>query len=254
MMRTILITGFGRFPGAPVNPSGIIALRLARRRRPALDEIRRIAHVFATSYKAVDRELPALFARERPDAVVLFGVANRARHLRVEQMARNRVSVLFPDVRGRRPDVRAIVPAAKARTAAVRTTPEATAATATSLQTRRTTLPVARLVAAARATGVAAAPSRNAGSYLCNYAYWRALEAAAYPSGPAIIFVHVPPVGSKKRRTARSTRPSKVNPRKPPKELRKGRPRHAATLSQLVRAGEAILLAVMSSAAAQRRG
>ena len=109
-MRTILITGFGRFPGAAVNPSGTVAQMLARRRRPALAATRLIAHVFATSYEAVDRELPALLSHEKPDAIVLFGLASRARHVRVERMARNRVSVLFPDVRGARPERRAIVP------------------------------------------------------------------------------------------------------------------------------------------------
>ena len=59
-MRTIL-TGFGRFPGSPVNPSGF-GPRLARRRRPA-SPARRIAHVFATAYDAVDRDLPSLLAR-----------------------------------------------------------------------------------------------------------------------------------------------------------------------------------------------
>ena len=34
--------------------------------------------MFATRYDAVDRELPALLAREKPDIVVMFGVATRA--------------------------------------------------------------------------------------------------------------------------------------------------------------------------------
>src|ERR671936_566236 len=95
-MRTILITGFGRFPGSPVNPSGMVATRLAKRRRPALAETGRIAHVFATRYDAVDRELPVLLAREKPDIVVMFGVAGRSRQGRIEDPARNRVA-LFPD-------------------------------------------------------------------------------------------------------------------------------------------------------------
>src|SRR5580704_17136361 len=66
-LLTILLTGFGRFPGSPVNPSALIARRLARRRRTALAPTRRLAHVFATRYDAVDRDLPALLARERPD-------------------------------------------------------------------------------------------------------------------------------------------------------------------------------------------
>jgi pyroglutamyl-peptidase len=214
-MRTILITGFGRFPGSPFNPSGPVAMRVARRRRPALAHTRRIAHVFATRYDAVDRELPALLAREKPDIIVMFGVATRARHVRIEERARNRVSVLFPDAGGHRPAARTIAPYAEAL---------------------RNPLPLARLVKAARSAGVAAR-SRNAGTYLCNYVYWCALEAAARPNGPAlVIFIHVPPVISKKR----------------PRRLRKPK-RRTATLGDLVRAGEAVVVAMNTLAAATRR-
>jgi pyroglutamyl-peptidase len=215
-MRTILITGFGRFPGSPFNPSGPVAMRVARRRRPALAHTRRVAHLFATRYDAVDRELPALLAREKPDIVVMFGVATRARHVRIEERARNRVSVLFPDAGGHRPGARTIAPHAEAL---------------------RNPLPLARLAKAARSAGVAAARSRNAGTYLCNYVYWRALEAAARPNGPAlVIFIHVPPVGAKKR----------------PRRLRKPK-RRPATLGDLVRAGEAVVVAMNTLAAATRR-
>src|SRR6202040_204318 len=102
-MRTILITGFDRFPGSPVNPSSLVAASLARRRRPAFVGTRRIAHVFATRYDAVDRELPALLAQEKPDIVVMFGVATRSRRVRIEERARNRIA-LFPDASRYRPE------------------------------------------------------------------------------------------------------------------------------------------------------
>jgi pyroglutamyl-peptidase len=233
-LRTILITGFGRFPGAPVNPSGLVAAHLVRRRRPAFAGTRRVAHVFATRYDAVDRELPALLKREKPDIVVMLGVATRARQVRVEQRARNRIA-LFPDAGGHRPAKHTIAPHRDAV---------------------RNPLPVARLVKAARTVGVAAAPSCNAGTYLCNYAYWRALEAAARPDGPdLVIFIHVPPVGlkalpkkllKKPRRRLSEKLPSKVS------DSRRTRKRPSARLGDLVRAGEAIVLAMMSLAAAWR--
>ena len=58
MPLTILLTGFGPFPGAPFNPASSLPVRLATRRRPALHDVRRVAHVFRTSYAAVDAELP----------------------------------------------------------------------------------------------------------------------------------------------------------------------------------------------------
>jgi len=78
MALTVLITGFGPFPGAPFNPTAALAKRLARRRRPALSGTDRIAHVFPTSYAAVERELPDLIDRHRPDLVLLFGLAAHA--------------------------------------------------------------------------------------------------------------------------------------------------------------------------------
>jgi pyroglutamyl-peptidase len=209
----VLIGGFGRFPGAPFNPSAVVALALARRRRPALADTRRLAHVFAVRYADVDRELPALIARERPDIVLLFGLAGRARSLRIEQIARNRMSVLFPDAGGYRPAQPAIAPGRPAL---------------------RNPRPLARLVEAAREVGVRATPSRNAGSYLCNYIYWRALEAARTPGGPRLVaFVHVPPV-KRKPRPASAKR------------------RHGYRTGELVRASEAILVAMMALARMQR--
>jgi pyroglutamyl-peptidase len=229
-LRTILITGFGRFPGAPVNPSGLMAMRLVRRRRPAFAATRRIAHVFATRYDAVDRELPDLLKREKPDIVVMFGVATRSHRVRVEQRARNRIA-LFPDAGGHRPATRTIAPHRDAQ---------------------RNPLPVARLVAAARTAGVAAAPSRNAGAYLCNYVYWRALEAAAGPDGPGlVVFVHVPPT----RLAMAPKKPFKRSPRRLSKKLpnrRRTRKRRAPRFNDLVRAGEAIVLAMISLAAGQQ--
>jgi pyroglutamyl-peptidase len=242
-MQTILITGFDRFPGSPVNPSGIVAKRLARHRRPALAGTRRVGHVFATRYDAVDRELPALLTQEKPDIVVMFGVATGSRQVRIEERARNRIS-LFPDAGRRRPAAQTI---------------------ALHHDARRNPLPIARLVTAARSAGVAATPSHNAGSYLCNYAYWRGLEAAARPDGPEVVFVHVPPVAVKPapKKPAGKESAAKALPGRPLKKTIKrrsagtpagrpakigsklaNRPRRTARVDDLVRAGEAVVLAM----------
>jgi len=177
----VLLTGFGPFPGAPVNPSGVLALKLARRRRPALAGIERIVHVFATTYAAVDRDLPRLFAKQ-PDIVLMFGLAGRTPYLRVETRARNAISQIFPDAGGHRPQRHIIAHGAPA--------------------SLRGAAPFARLVAALRASGVPARLSHDAGRYLCNYGYWSALQRA--PQGkPLVQFVHIPVVriGSRRRRS-----------------------------------------------------
>ena len=58
MPTTILITGFGPFPGAPFNPTTPLVRRLARLRRPGLSDVRLIGHVFDTRYAAVDPSCP----------------------------------------------------------------------------------------------------------------------------------------------------------------------------------------------------
>ena len=49
------------------------------------------------TYKAVDRELPELLAKHRPQALLMFGLAGRTAHLRIETRARNAVTLLWPD-------------------------------------------------------------------------------------------------------------------------------------------------------------
>jgi pyroglutamyl-peptidase len=169
---TILITGFGPFPGAPFNPTEPLVRELARRRFPI--GARRVAHVFRVAYDVVDRELPELIARERPTALIMFGLAGRTRHLRIETQAHNARSRVHPDVSGFMPVTTAILPAAPA--------------------TLPLRVPARRLVDAARATGVPAMLSRDPGRYLCNYLCWRAAEAARDRGLRLAAFVHVPPV------------------------------------------------------------
>jgi pyroglutamyl-peptidase len=179
----ILLTGFGPFPGAPFNPTGRLVEKLARSRRLAGGGVRGMSHVFCTSYQAVDHELPALLARTKPDVIVMFGLAGRARHLRVETRARNALSCIIPDAARSKPSTGKIAPR-----------------TASALALR---VPAQRLIRAARLTGAPAALSHDAGRYLCNYLCWRAAEAAGRPNGPRIAaFVHVPPMRSigRKRR------------------------------------------------------
>jgi pyroglutamyl-peptidase len=174
MPLTVLFTGFGPFPGAPFNPTAALARRLAARRRPAFAEVERIAHVFQTSYAAVERELPALLERVRPDVVLLFGVATRTKYLRIETRARNARSPLFPDAAGDRPRAEIIALGEPV--------------------TRLGRAPQQALLAAVRAQRLPARLSHSAGRYLCNFAYWHALAATDGPNAPLVQFIHVPTV------------------------------------------------------------
>jgi pyroglutamyl-peptidase len=202
----VLITGFGPFPGAPFNPSAALAKALARRRRPAFAALDRTVHIFATAYGSVDRELPKLLA-QKPDIVLMFGVAGRRRQLCVETRAQNALSVLFPDASGHRPQQGIIKLKA----------PPAV----------RGNAPFARLLGAARTRTRLSRASRDAGRYLCNYLYWRALE-QLQQNGPLTQFIHIPPVSSKARR-------------------RNHKKRAGLSLAQLVNGAEAILVALVTA-------
>jgi pyroglutamyl-peptidase len=199
----ICITGFGPFPGAPFNPTGPLVARLLRLRRPAFGEVELSGHIFPVTYKAVDRELPELLAQRRPHALLMFGLTSRTPYVRIETRARNAVTTLWPD----------------ADHALIRKGSIAGGADAMMFGPH-----TAKLFRAARATGLDARASRDAGSYLCNYLSWRAIEATCGDSGPSLAaFVHVPPLA----RGAESRRKDAA---------------HRVTLEELVDAGEAMLL------------
>jgi pyroglutamyl-peptidase len=199
----ILVTGFGPFPGAPYNPTQPLVARLLRLRRPAFNDVELTGHIFPVTYKAVDRELPELLAKYRPDALLMFGLASRTPYLRIETRARNAVTTLWPDADNTRVRKGSISGSADAMMFGPHT---------------------AKLLRAAVNTGIDVRASRDAGSYLCNYLSWRAIEATCGDAGPRLAaFVHVPPLAR-----------GGASPRKGAT--------HRITLEELVDAGEAMLL------------
>jgi pyroglutamyl-peptidase len=199
----ILVTGFGPFPGAPFNPTMPLVKRLTRLRRPAFTDVELVGHIFHVTYSTVDRQLPELIAQHRPQGLLMFGLADRTAHVRIETRARNAVTTRFPDADRNRARKGSIVGGADAMMFGPHTT---------------------KLLSAAVGTGVDARASRDAGSYLCNYLSWRAIETVNTGDGPRLAtFVHVPLLargGASQRKDAA----------------------HRVTLEGLVDAGEAMLL------------
>jgi pyroglutamyl-peptidase len=134
---------------------------------------------------------------------MMFGLADRTAHLRIETRARNAVTTTFPDADRNRARKGSIMDGADALKFGPHT---------------------ARLLRAADGTGIDARASRDAGSYLCNYLSWRAIEAVDSNNGPRLAaFVHVPLIA---RGGARQLKGAK----------------HRITVEDLVVAGEAMLL------------
>ena len=180
--------------------------------------VRRVAHVFATSYEAVDRELPELIARERPD--LALDVRACAAHAASAHRKLRAQRAFAPPRRTSRdivPSAGMIAPGAPA-TLALRA-------------------PAHRLVAAARAgrhAGRAFARCRALPLQLSVLARERARRASR--GGPRLVaFVHVPACAPHRALRARAS----------------GGP-PAFTLGDLVQAGEAIVLAALAAARTRR--
>ncbi len=173
----LAVAGFGPFPGVRKNPSAEIVRALSTMQRFRAAGIALDTAIFQTAYGAAESELTRLLSK-RPDAVILFGVAGGAKHLRVETLARNRASQLHPDHARFTPSRGILVEGGPA-----------------SLRLRA---PAMRLRAAIRATGTKAELSIDAGNYLCNAVFYRALAATtALKPAPLTVFIHVPPVNAR---------------------------------------------------------
>ena len=163
----LLVTGFGPFPGAPLNPSARVVTILATKMR----RFARAGIVLETCILPVTIDAPdaldAQIARSTPDVMLHLGVAGRRRVISVETRAINRISTLHPDARGR---------------FAQRGTLRAKGA---SLTTKWNNVHVAN---ALRGQGFAAARSIDAGTYICNAVFFHALSCHAMPA----LFIHIP--------------------------------------------------------------
>ena len=181
MSKSLLVAGFGAFPGQAVNPARIVAEDFRRRKNAfALAGIDLRVAVLPVEHEALSPKLCRLFAETSPDAVLLLGVAARRRKLSVETLARNRVSMLRPDAAKQLAWSRSIAHGA----------PDFLCSPC----------PAARLVALARKSGVPAAVSRHAGDYLCNESFYLSLL-----MDRRACFIHLPDWrGAKLNRTARA--------------------------------------------------
>lgn len=164
-----LLTAFGAFPGAPVNPTMAIVQLIGRRHARRLARLGVELHtaVLPVVYEGAERRALELIAATRPDAVLHLGVARRKK-LSFETRARNRLSVLRPDAGRQRAGRLLVEPHGRS--------------------TLPSRAPAAQCVRAMDAAGARCARSNNAGDYLCNQTLFATLQSGA----PLAAFVHVP--------------------------------------------------------------
>jgi pyroglutamyl-peptidase len=179
-VKTVLVTGFGPFPGAPKNPTMAIVRHLVKCRNGAFSTVERIPRYLPTTWHVLS-EFRQMIASIKPDAILMFGVAGRRKAITPETRAINRACMIRCDADGCKPSGLML----QAGEAAF----------------RHGRFDVRRLTASLTRAGLAARVSHDAGDYLCNALFWVALE-----SGVPSLFVHVP----SPRRAQRPKRPQKT--------------------------------------------
>lgn len=166
-LKTILVTGFTPFPGAPVNPTQHLMRSLPDRLADLSSSANFHFHVLPTTWAGRQEVTDKLRRDLQPDAIVHFGVDGTRPMINIETRAVNKAEQVRPDAAG------AIAPQAELAAGA-----EAA---------RQSTLPADALCAAARSAGAPTELSEDAGTYLCNATLWDSIG-----SGIPSIFVHVP--------------------------------------------------------------
>jgi pyroglutamyl-peptidase len=185
-LRTrLLVTGFGPFPRISVNPSGQISRLVAASPRWRLIGVEAQALVLPTAYSSIEGALAPALREGEFNAVLMIGVAGRAKRIRVERRAANRASLLSPDASGKRRTGLALGAAPAHRIAAASP---------------------ARVVRRLRQHGLPCAISQDAGLYLCNACYFSAL-AEPVP----VLFVHIPKAPRNKPRPKAPRRMPRTN-------------------------------------------
>jgi pyroglutamyl-peptidase len=170
----ILITGFGPFPGAPVNPTETLieALRADPSLLEGNGDIR--TEILAVEYDTVPGRLTAFGAEFAPDIAIHFGLSAQAEGFTLERLARNEIARDRPDNAGGQPGEACIVEGARAQPS---------------------TLPLEAIASALDRAGLPHSWSDDAGGYLCNYIFYLSRSPHFADFSPEISgFIHVPPL------------------------------------------------------------
>lgn len=173
----VLVTGFGPFPGAPVNPTEGLINALAHQRLSLPGDGPLALDVLPVDYAAVPERLSALGRDFSPDVAIHFGLSERARGFTLERLARNEIRAEKPDIRGDRGEGGRIRDGAG---------------------DLDSTLPLAEIEQDLVAKDLPVYWSDDAGGYLCNYLFFLSQGRFCAGFAPSMAgFVHVPPLHEK---------------------------------------------------------
>lgn len=165
-MTRVLVTGFEPFGGAEANPSQKLVEALSSDPPPGVELA---AAVLPVAWQHATDELLRALETEQPELVVCFGQADGRARLSVERFALNFDEGTDEEGEQHWAEIATDGPVAF-----------------------RTSLRVEAIVEALRAEGIPAAPSRDAGGFLCNHVFYVLMRSLAGRPGVRGGFVHVP--------------------------------------------------------------
>ena len=168
----LLLTGFGPFPGTPVNASAVLVAEIADRLVHRLVHVELRIAVLPTEWKAGPAEVQRQIMGFQPEIALHFGVASGTTGFRIETLAENARNRLT-DASGHVPRRRAI--------------------SATSPPHLLSTFPADRIRQRLAALDLPVEMSTDAGRYLCNATLFRSLSLTRMAKGARMAgFIHIP--------------------------------------------------------------
>jgi pyroglutamyl-peptidase len=177
----VWVTGFGPFPGAPVNPTEWLAEQLGGLAPEAIGALALTCEVLPVEFSRAQAVVEDRHRRLAPDIAVHFGLHREATGFRLEGRAGNVIGCERPDAAGITPHNRQV--ASDGPPALYGAWP-------------------ASVGKALRDGGFCVEQSEDAGAYMCNAVYYRSLACAAGRPGAWCGLVHVPHTEHSDRRAA----------------------------------------------------
>ena len=167
----LLLTGFGPFPGVPVNATMRLVPELAGAVARRFPDVRCSTLLLATEWSTAPARVAEAVQEMPPDVLLHFGVSSRARGFEIETRARN-VCQVSPDASGHLPAAALLTDAGQ--------------------DVLPASIPVRHVVARLRTRCIQAFVSRDAGAYLCNAVLYRSLAQQSATGITRVGFIHIP--------------------------------------------------------------
>lgn len=169
---SILLTGFGPFPGLADNATAALVPELAAVARSRFSDHEIVDAVLPVEWTRAPLELGELLKRGDAALALHFGVAREARGFQIERVGRNTCGALY-DASGALPRAAQLIGDAPDKLTS--------------------TFPVERIMMRLERAGLPCSVSHSAGAYLCNALLYHSLTAALERATPFVAgFVHLP--------------------------------------------------------------